>query len=360
MKYITSLLLALCLTGTAFSQHKKAASAGGTIYPTQGSLSSGDSFYFWDASGNSTTNLYFSNLKTTLWTDQILLGSLQIPNAAAPTVDVFGEVAGDNNLWAASHGAMIFYDGTAPVAVVATLVSDTPTNGQVPTWNTGGTITWETPSAGGGGLTSSDLAGATALAVNYAYYDTISATRTFDALPAGSNGDQITITFDVTGATRSVNFHTNSTVYRIGESGSLASALSFPVGNHKISLEKRDGKWFLLDSAPDSGPVEKTTGVNYTIGTTRNEELYGGVIYVTASVTITIPAILEKMSFSIIPIGAVTVTVTPQAGETLWLDGVTTAAGDSLESSGVAGALAAFTYKSAGAMHASTAAWTAP
>jgi hypothetical protein len=75
-------------------------------------------------------------------------GTLEIPNAAAPTVSVFGQIAGDNNLWAASRGTAIFFDGTAATAFVNPLVSDTPTNGQVPTWNTGGTITWETPASG--------------------------------------------------------------------------------------------------------------------------------------------------------------------------------------------------------------------
>ena len=77
--------------------------------------------------------------------------SLEIPNGAAPTVNVFGQIAGDDNIWAASRGAPIFYDGTAAVALVGALVSDTPTNGQVPRWNTGGTITWETFSAAPGG-----------------------------------------------------------------------------------------------------------------------------------------------------------------------------------------------------------------
>lgn len=77
--------------------------------------------------------------------------SLEIPNSVSPVVSVFGQVAGANSLWAASRGAPIFHDGTAAIALVGTLVSDTPSNGQVPTWNTGGTITWETPSAGGGG-----------------------------------------------------------------------------------------------------------------------------------------------------------------------------------------------------------------
>lgn len=78
--------------------------------------------------------------------------SFEIPNAAAPTVDAFGEIAGDNNLWAASRGAPVFFDGTAAVALVGALVSDAPSNGQVPTWNTGGTITWESV-AGSGDIT---------------------------------------------------------------------------------------------------------------------------------------------------------------------------------------------------------------
>ena len=42
---------------------------------------------------------------------------------------------------------------TTPGPRVAALASDTPTDGQVPTWNTGGTVTWETLS-GGSGLTA--------------------------------------------------------------------------------------------------------------------------------------------------------------------------------------------------------------
>lgn len=70
--------------------------------------------------------------------------SLELPNAAAPTVDVFGEIAGDNNLWAAGRGALVHFDGTASTALIGVLTSDTPASGEYPVWNTGGTITWET------------------------------------------------------------------------------------------------------------------------------------------------------------------------------------------------------------------------
>lgn len=79
----------------------------------------------------------------TFATDPVFSSSLQIPNAAAPTTDAFGEIAGDNNAWAASRGAVQFFDGTANTFLVGALSSDTPSNGQVPKWNTGGTITWE-------------------------------------------------------------------------------------------------------------------------------------------------------------------------------------------------------------------------
>jgi hypothetical protein len=75
----------------------------------------------------------------------------EIPNGAAPTVNTFGEIAGDNDLWGAGRGALVHYDGTAATALVAPLVSDTPSNGQVPKWNTGGTITWEDDSTGAPG-----------------------------------------------------------------------------------------------------------------------------------------------------------------------------------------------------------------
>lgn len=88
--------------------------------------------------------------------------SFEIPNAAAPTTDAFGEIAGDNDAWAASRGAVQFFDGTANTYLVGALASDTPSNGQVPTWNTGGTVTWETPSAGGITIGDTQVAYATA------------------------------------------------------------------------------------------------------------------------------------------------------------------------------------------------------
>lgn len=83
-----------------------------------------------------------------------------VPNSAAPTTTSFGWLAGDNNAWASSRGALQFFDGTANTYLLGTLASSTPTNGQVPAWQTGGTIIWSSVSTGtiGGSSGSTDKA----------------------------------------------------------------------------------------------------------------------------------------------------------------------------------------------------------
>lgn len=83
-------------------------------------------------------------------------GPVGLVSAASPTTSAAGNTAFDNNAHASGRGAIQVYDGTANTYVVAALASDTPTNGQVPTWNTGGTITWET-AAGSGNVTGGAL-----------------------------------------------------------------------------------------------------------------------------------------------------------------------------------------------------------
>lgn len=114
--------------------------------------------------------------------------SFEIPNGAAPTVDAFGEIAGDNDLWGASRGAPIFFDGTAATALVNVLVSDTPTNGQVPKWNTGGTITWEDDNNSGGATAWDAIADAAGTgSIDFAGFDQ-------DITSAEDGGDILTIT----------------------------------------------------------------------------------------------------------------------------------------------------------------------
>ncbi len=84
-------------------------------------------------------------------------GNFTLASGSGPTTGAVAATAFDTDAWAASRGAMQVHDGTANTYVVGVLASDTPSNGQVPTWNTGGTITWET-SGGGSGTVNSGTA----------------------------------------------------------------------------------------------------------------------------------------------------------------------------------------------------------
>lgn len=66
-----------------------------------------------------------------------------LPKGTSPTLDSQGEVAVDIDTWQNGRGTIKFWDGTEETNVISALSSDSPTSGQVPKWNTGGTITWE-------------------------------------------------------------------------------------------------------------------------------------------------------------------------------------------------------------------------
>lgn len=124
--------------------------------------------------------------------------SFELPNAAAPTVDAFGEIAGDNNLWDTGRGAPVFFDGTAAVALVGALVSDTPSNGQIPTWNTGGTITWENaPGAAGGDSVTVD--GAATIDPNFDDGGDIDFAYSAPDITATVKANAVALTTDTTG-----------------------------------------------------------------------------------------------------------------------------------------------------------------
>ena len=80
-------------------------------------------------------------------------GNLTITGNATPATTTAGTISFDTNAWGASRGSFQAYDGTANIILLGTLASDTPSNGQVATWNTNGTITWETV-AGSGNVTN--------------------------------------------------------------------------------------------------------------------------------------------------------------------------------------------------------------
>lgn len=219
------------------------------------------------------TNLAGTSNEITLTGDTLSLSttidlggktSFEIPNAAAPTTDAFGEMAGDNNAWAASRGAVQFYDGTANTYLVGALSSDTPSNGQVPTWNTGGTVTWETPSGG----TTTQIGGASSVtsfsATNYiAFYggdsNSSEATRDYNRVP---------VAMTVTAVTACVNAAPgvgNSWVVTLKEGGSATTVTTTISGTNVCSTtsslaEAISASNDLVWEFAETGTAASTTG----------------------------------------------------------------------------------------------------
>ena len=149
-KIISIIALLACASLSAanydmlFNQRDGSGVSRQRIIPATGNITTLQGMSDWIFSVPVTT----ANITTANVTTLELSAALRLFSAAAPTTGSAGYTAFDNNAWASGRGTIQFYDGTANVYVVAPLASDTPTNGQVPKWNTGGTITWE---ADGGG-----------------------------------------------------------------------------------------------------------------------------------------------------------------------------------------------------------------
>jgi len=83
--------------------------------------------------------------------------SFEVPNSAAPSTTVFGQIAGDNNEWGTNRGALQFFDGTSETILIGVLESVPPSDKSVPRFdNSTKTISWSSssaivPDAGAGG-----------------------------------------------------------------------------------------------------------------------------------------------------------------------------------------------------------------
>jgi len=87
-------------------------------------------------------------------------------------------------------------------------------------------------------------------------------------------------------------------------------------------------------------------------------ECKGYVIYVTGAATITLPAVAAGMSVTIITIGAVAVSVDPNASDLIYLDGTALDDGDKITNTSTAGDIATLTYYSADGWYAATNGWS--
>lgn len=174
----------------------------------------------------------------------IISTSLRIPNGTGPTTDASGEIAFDTDAW--TRGAVQAFDGTANTYLVGVLASDAPSNGQVPQWNTGGTITWETPSAGGGGAGSTHWATTSPWSGKYVLYPSDSGA---DLCLSASATSSCKFWFDV-----------DNSIEYVGQYGSADSFQTFSsdgTATTSLGMDFSDGEAFKisLSSTLDTATV---------------------------------------------------------------------------------------------------------
>jgi len=75
--------------------------------------------------------------------------TIEFPSDTTPTTTA-RQLSIDADLYGGGRGGLQFNDGVSDTIIVNVLKSDTPSNGQVPKFNTGGTITWEDDGGGSG------------------------------------------------------------------------------------------------------------------------------------------------------------------------------------------------------------------
>lgn len=299
----------------------------------------------------------FSDATFTGSPDMSGAASLTLPQGSAPTTTpVAGRAAFDTNAWASGRGALQMYDGTADTYLLAALASDTPTNGQIPTWGTGGTITWETPGTGSGDVTASSA------------FATDNRLIRSDGTGKGVQATGITVddSDNVTGIAALTATTTNATTLAIGGTTvtSTGAELNILDGVTSTAAELNyvDGVTSAIQTQMDAKAgkaiTTKATASSYTIGTTDANELYGGVIYVTGAATLTVPAVASGASFTVITIGAVAVSVDPNASDLIYLDGTALSDGDKVTNASTAGDIAVFTYYDGTGWYAATNGWT--
>lgn len=96
-----------------------------------------------------------------------------------------------------------------------------------------------------------------------------------------------------------------------------------------------------------SAATTASKSTTYTIGTDSVNESYGGTVYVTSATTVTAPAVVSGMNFSVVTIGDVAVSLDVNAADKMILDGVTLADGDKATNSSKAGDTITCQYYSA-------------
>ena len=163
------------------------------------------------------------------------------PSGATPTLDAAGKFAFDSNYFGASRGTMAYYTGTEVVGAVGIISTDTCTNGQVATFNTGGFWDCQLPSGTG------DVYGPASATDNaVARFDTTTGKLLQNSLVTIDDSGNLIVTGTITagGGTDSLGW----------SGGILTLASNGHTNNERIAIN--------LEGFPDKAAFTSPTGVS--------------------------------------------------------------------------------------------------
>ncbi len=111
----------------------------------------------------------------------------------------------------------------------------------------------------------------------------------------------------------------------------------------------------LIEATTPPGGIKALITSDYVI--LNPDQCRNGIIYAPANAGINLPAIEDGMSLTIIAVGAIYISLTPNGSDQILTDGVTAGTGGSITNNGLNGDKATLTYHSEGTWYASTNGW---
>ena len=125
-------------------------------------------------------------------------------------------------------------------------------------------------------------------------------------------------------------------------------------GEFGVFTAKDATNWMSVISTPSSKVTKHSTSATLT----RAQMSNGHTNYVTGAATLTMLAVDEDTNFNVKTIGAVAVSVDPDASDLLYLDGTALDDGDKITNLSTAGDVATIQYYDATGAYAATNGWT--
>ena len=163
-----------------------------------------------------------------------------------------------------------------------------------------------------------------------------------------ANTDRLVINFD-----GSFDFNTNAVTNAIWNGTAIADAYIASTFLKNVSEDTTPTLGGTLDANSNAITNGGTlyagiqTGTYASTDTITAAQIRGAVIYVTGAATITLPAVADGDSVTIITIGAVAVSVDPNGSDKIYLDGSLLDLGDKITNLSTPGNTAVRTYHSA-------------